>query len=43
MYLKRVFCALGFILALQPLWAAESDILPIAKIAETVEFTGLTD
>lgn len=43
MYLKRIFCALGFILALQPLWAAESDILPIAKIAETVEFTGLTD
>lgn len=43
MYLKRVFCALGVILALQPLRAAESDILPIAKIAETVEFTGLTD
>lgn len=43
MYLKRIFCVLCFILSLQPVRAAETDILPIAKIEKSVEFTGLTD
>lgn len=42
MFLKRIYFVLAFGLALQPLRAAETDILPIAKISESVEFNGTT-
>ena len=42
MYLKRIYCVLACIIAMQLSKAAETDILPIAKITESVEFNGLT-
>ena len=42
MVLKRVFCGLIFILMFQSIQAVVTDVLPIARITEPVEFTGLT-
>lgn len=42
MVLKRIFCGLIFIMSLQTLQASVSDILPISKITESVEFNGIT-
>ena len=42
MNFKRIICALSFIIALQTLRAADSDVLPIARIKEPIEFSGFT-
>jgi hypothetical protein len=42
MNLRIFFCGLIFLLSLKTMQAAVSDILPIAKITEPVEFTGMT-
>lgn len=42
MDLKRIFGGVIFILAFQTMQAVTTDVLPIARITESVEFTGMT-
>jgi hypothetical protein len=42
MFIRRPFFVLVFIMALLSVRAAPIDILQIAKITESVEFTGMT-
>jgi len=42
MYIRKVLWVLAFILAIQWLRAAETDVLPISRITESIEFNGNT-
>lgn len=43
MWIKRISCGLVLTFFVLLLNAAETDILPIAKVTDAVEFTGMTD